>query len=110
MPKTVITRQTWHCTGCEYESDRIKGSCSTNGCTGTIYEETDPARCGTLTIIGMEDVHIELQNINTERISRGQTPLPASARDQYIADRMAEIELAIATARLRERRVEAGQR
>ena len=101
MPQTTIVRQTWHCTDCRYESDRLVGCCSTNGCKGDIFQETDPARCGSMTVIGPEDIQAELAAINAARVGRGKAVLPNSEATAYVAQRTAEMNAAITSIKLR---------
>lgn len=105
MPRTTIIRRTWHCTMCRYESDRLVGACSTLGCAGAILEETDPLKCGSMTVIGIEDIEAEIAAINTQRLARLQLPLSLGAQDTYRQERVAEMNNAIAGIRLREKRV-----
>jgi len=101
MSRTTICRRTWHCTGCRYESDQLVGTCSTLACVGEIYEETDPARCGSMTVIGPEDIENEVTAIQAARAARGQAELPAQAVADYKAQRMAEMNAAIAAINVR---------
>ena len=105
MPKTIIIRQTWHCTGCGYEADRLIGACRTVGCSGTMYLESNPAKCGSMTVIGPEDVEDEIAAVNSGRASRAQPALSATAENQYRTQRIAEMNAAIVAIKLREHRV-----
>ena len=104
MPKTIIVRQTYHCTGCRYESDVLVGTCSKPDCTGEIFLETDPAKCGTLTVIGDEDIEKEISDMQAQRVSKGKAEYAASTIGAYRAQRQAEKSAAIATARIKEKK------
>ena len=119
MPKTIIVRQTYHCTGCTrfmyyqdgtlakrlgFESGNLVGMCSTEGCRGDIYLETDPAKCGTLTIIGDEDIEAEISAIQKERTDKGKAEYDAPTIAQYRTQRRAEKNAAIAAARVKEKK------
>ena len=104
MPKTIIIRQTYHCTGCRYESDVLVGACRTQGCTGEIFLETDPTKCGTFTVIGDEDIEKEIGDMQTQRVSKGKAEYAANVIADYRAQRRAEKDAAITAARIKEKK------
>lgn len=104
MPKTIIVRQTYHCTDCRYESDVLVGACPTKGCRGDIYLETDPKKCGTLTVIGDEDIEAEIAEIQKQRTDKGKPEYDAPTIAQYRNQRRAEKDAAIVAARLKEKK------
>ena len=119
MPKTIIIRQTYHCTGCTrylydetgniverrgFEGDHLTAGCNTDGCTGELYLETDPAKCGTLTVIGDEDIEKEIEDMQAERVSKGRAKYAANVIADYRSQRRAEKDAAITAARLKEKK------
>ena len=119
MPKTIIVRQTYHCTGCTrylydgqgnfaerlgYEGDRLTAFCSTPNCTGELYLETDPTKCGALTVIGDEEIEAEIAQMQQLRASKGKQGYGASIINVYRNQRQAEKDAAIATARIKEKK------
>ena len=61
MPRTVIIRNTWRCSECDSEwGFEIEGSCTQSGCGGNISQTTDVARMGRLTVMGVEDIEVEI--------------------------------------------------
>ena len=61
MPKTIIIRNTWRCSDCDFEWD-IGGQdgCPEGDCVGHVYQTTDVSRMGTLTVVGVEDIEVEI--------------------------------------------------
>ena|SRR3990167_3777271 len=104
MPKTIIVRQTYHCTDCRYESDVLIGACTTTGCRGDIYLETNPAKCGVLTVIGNEDIETEIEAIQKQRTDKGKPEYDAPTIAAYRNQRRAEKDAAITAARLKEKK------
>ena len=63
MPKTIIKKRTWGCV-CLWNTDNPAWEgrdCPSCGKVRGVQRETNPARMGTLTIIGVEDVDEEVQ-------------------------------------------------
>ena len=61
MPKTIIIRNTWRCSECDSEwGSEIEGSCTQGGCGGNISQTTDVARMGRITVMGVEDIEVEI--------------------------------------------------
>ena len=61
MPRTVIIRNTWRCSDCDFEWD-IGGQdgCPEGDCVGHVYQTSDVSRMGTLTVSGVEDIEVEI--------------------------------------------------
>ena len=121
MARTVIIRQTWRCPVCSSEWDTpLYNTLLCPHCSqGIVGRETDPARCGTLTVMGAEDIEIEIAETTVaqrlarrekERLRRGRASLTPAERaqtgpaetDAYRADRLLDIAHAIGEARKRE--------
>ena len=130
MPKTIIIRQAWYCNTCRMDSGTNNAGgwetgvetpvpCPRKGCHGVVTRETDPARCGILTVMGVEDIEDEIaqttvtqrfQRREHERAKRGRTPLtPAELAatgtaevTAYRTDRLLDITHAIGEAIKRE--------
>jgi len=101
MPRTIIIRQTYHCTGCRFESDILIGACPTDGCKGEMYHEIDPQRCGTLTVIGAEDIEAEATEIQAAYQARHGKDIAPDALKVHVAQRTAEMNAAIASAEVK---------
>ena len=119
MPKTIIVKQTYHCTACSkwlydeqgefvqrlgHESEMLKAVCSTKDCTGELYLETDPAKCCTATVIGDEDIEKEIDDMQAERVSKGRAEYAANVIAGYRNQRRAEKDAAITAARIKEKK------
>lgn len=124
MPKTIIIRQTWYCNVCRVgknpgETDNQGGwqsgsatptPCPRPGCTGMVTMETDPAKCGRLTVMGVEGIEPEIEE-RTEATHRARRIAEINqqadamdadggfatvrAKEKFIADRSEGVERSI---------------
>lgn len=119
MPKTVIIRQTWRCPTCdsEWDSSILDGKTCSHCGQGVVRRETNPARCGTLSIMGEEEIDGEIEErteatfrarrlaeVDTEIASldaEGEFPT-AVVRERRRAERKADVEQRIARLRQQE--------
>ena len=75
MPRTVIIRKTWRCPVCphpgsaQWDNDSLNGKLCPLCGVGIVRLETDPEKCGTLTVMGSEDIEDEIAD-RTESIHR----------------------------------------
>ena len=92
MPRTIIVRQTWRCPTCdsEWDSPVLDGQVCSYCNVGVVRREMNPARCGTLTVIGEEDIEEELLSIASPE------------KSAYRTKRLREMNEAIVAARLRD--------
>ena len=104
MPKTIIKRKTWGCT-CLWNTDNPEWEgrdCPNCGKPNGIQRETDPNRMGTLTIMGEEDVELEIEREDEERTKKGETKRTEAEKTVYRTKRKQDIVEAIVRAKLLE--------
>ena len=106
MPRTVIIRKTWRCPVCDAEWD--SSAYNTLPCPycgqGVVRIETNPARCGTLTVMGYEDIEEEiLERDEATYRTRGLAGINAQAA---AIDAEGEFATPVAMARFITRRID----
>ena len=104
MPRTIFVRKTWRCPTCdaEWDSDVQDGKVCPYCGTGIVRQENDVTRCGTLTVMGVEDIEPEIEAADQARIQKGRPVQTAGEKATYRAKRQVDIAAAIVAARVRE--------
>ena len=104
MPKTIVVRQTWRCPTCDSEWDTaiLDGQICSRCEKGVVRRETDPTRCGTLTVMGEEDIESEIEREDVKRSQQEWALQTLAEKVAYRAQRHQDIAKAIIEARKRE--------